>query len=506
MKKLLVLTLFLVTGLKAQNDLDAIRYSRTGINGTSRFTAMGGAFGALGADISCASYNPAGIGLYRKGDLSFGGGLRFTRNNGTIYDRKSNVADANFVFNNFGIALAFDTKSDPESRHVLAFTNTQLNNFNEQTRLSGYTKNSSIAQDMLNIANERGSVDNLNSSYEYMGYYTYVLDTFQGKFFSYVDLGRTVLQRRDIVTSGRMNELNFAYSYSYKDNIYFGASIGLPRISYTSTTTHTESDDKDSMRIVQTGPTTYSNTYIVAPPGNSVEQDKLGFNSLSYQEFFATSGRGYNLKLGALFRVNESLRLGAYYHTSSILNLTDRYSNTMSASYDFDPKKTLDITDPPEGGYYTYKIITPSKFGLNAAYIFGKKGAIALDYELVNYRRASLSATDISVFEGVNAVIANKYKSGSNIRIGGEYNINPVMLRAGYNMQGSPFGNSFTGSFVRHTISFGVGFRTKSNIYYDFVWLRSFSNEDYYMFTTIPQRAQINYNSSQLAATVGIKF
>ena len=36
----------------AQNDLDAIRYSRNGVGGTARFVGMGGAFGAAGADLS----------------------------------------------------------------------------------------------------------------------------------------------------------------------------------------------------------------------------------------------------------------------------------------------------------------------------------------------------------------------------------------------------------------------------------------------------------------------
>ena len=43
--------------------------------GTARYVGMGGALGALGADISVISWNPAGIGLYRKNDiaLTFGG-------------------------------------------------------------------------------------------------------------------------------------------------------------------------------------------------------------------------------------------------------------------------------------------------------------------------------------------------------------------------------------------------------------------------------------------------
>ena len=125
---------------------------------------------------------------------------------------------------------------------------------------------------------------------------------------------------------------------------------------------------------------------------------------------------------------------------------------------------------------------------------------------MVNYKTAYLSSATPTDFAGVNSIIKNKYSFSSNVRAGVEFNVKPVMIRAGYNMQGSPFGNSFTGSFVRQTVSLGVGFRSKNNVFYDFVWYKNFTGENYYMFTTINQKSQINYSSSMLAATIGIKF
>lgn len=36
----------------SQSQLDAFKYSQTELNGTARYLGMGGAFGALGGDIS----------------------------------------------------------------------------------------------------------------------------------------------------------------------------------------------------------------------------------------------------------------------------------------------------------------------------------------------------------------------------------------------------------------------------------------------------------------------
>ena len=40
------------------------------LNGTARYVGMGGAMDALGADISTMGSNPAGIGLFRRGQVS----------------------------------------------------------------------------------------------------------------------------------------------------------------------------------------------------------------------------------------------------------------------------------------------------------------------------------------------------------------------------------------------------------------------------------------------------
>lgn len=498
--------------LIAQNDLDAIRYSRLGVNGTSRFTAMGGAFGALGADLSCAGYNPGGLALFTKGEVSFGGGLKFVKNDGTINGKTSGVSDASFVFNNFGFMLAWPSQVDKDSRHVVGFTNMQVQNFYDRTLTSSYTTNS-IAKDMLNLAVQKLEPPNLTSGYEFMGYQTYVLDTVvrQGKtqFFSFVDIKRNVLQTREVVTSGRINDLNISYAYSYKDKYYIGASLGLPRVTFTSTTTHTEVDDKDSMTVTITSApgasvTTYTTTYNEEP--SFIYTDKLGFNSLTYVEYFNTTGRGLNLKIGGVARLNDNVRIGMYFHSPTVFNLEDKYYNSMTSTFDYDKKNPYEYKDPADGGYFKYKIITPSRFGLNTGFIIGKRAAIGLDYELVNYKNAQLSSTTVSDFAGVNAVIKNKYSYASNIRAGVEFNVKPVFLRAGYNMQGSPFGKVFSGSFVRNTFSLGFGFRSKNHMFFDFVWYKTYSSEDYYMFNTIPQKSVLAYSNTQLAATIGIKF
>ncbi len=509
MNRFILLMSCVMTGtfLLAQNDLDALRYSRGGIGGTSRFVAMGGAFGAVGADLSAAAYNPAGLGVFRKGEVSFSGGIRLTGNEATIHNRKTSVPDARFVFNNFGFSMAFKPARDPDSRHVIAFSNTQVFNFFNSTRMSGYTNSSSIAKDMLTLANEQGHPNDLNYNYEGLGFETFLLDTVDNRFISLLDTKRSVSQTRDLVTTGRMNDQNFSYAYSHKDKFYFGGSLGIPRITYESTTTHYEVDDKDSMQI-NFSQGSYTHTYKDSMPYlNSYYSSLGGFNSLTYTEYFKTTGTGFNVKLGGIMRVNDLVRVGLYYHTPTVYRLADVYYNELSVTFDQNKSTAETSANPVEGvGEFNYRVITPGRAGANVAVVLAKKAVIALDYEMVNYSRAQLGSTNISDFAAVNNLIKSKYTSGHNMRLGAEYNFQPLMVRAGYAMYGSPFGDVFSGEFVRHSISAGLGFRTGRSFYMDMAWVSFISEENYYPFTTLNTRASLNYSNTMISLTGGFKF
>ena len=60
----------LFNGIIAKNVEDALRYSQIFYGGTARFMSMGGAFTAVGGDISSLSQNPAGIGVFRSSEIT----------------------------------------------------------------------------------------------------------------------------------------------------------------------------------------------------------------------------------------------------------------------------------------------------------------------------------------------------------------------------------------------------------------------------------------------------
>ena len=80
----------------AQNEEDALRYSLTKLSGTARYTAMGGAFTALGGDLSSVSLNPAAIGVYRRSEFSFTPAFNFQDTEASYNGTNSEESRLNF--------------------------------------------------------------------------------------------------------------------------------------------------------------------------------------------------------------------------------------------------------------------------------------------------------------------------------------------------------------------------------------------------------------------------
>lgn len=82
----------------AQETYQNTKMAENSLTGTARYVGMGGAMEALGADISTMSSNPAGIGLFRKSQVSMTFGV---------------VAqtDAETALNYNGSTLSFDGKN-----------------------------------------------------------------------------------------------------------------------------------------------------------------------------------------------------------------------------------------------------------------------------------------------------------------------------------------------------------------------------------------------------------
>ena len=92
---------------QAQDINDALRFSQDFQSGTARFRAMGGAFGALGGDLSSIGINPAGSSVFANSQVGITLGSYNAKNTSTYYGNSNSENDSNFDISQAGAVYVF---------------------------------------------------------------------------------------------------------------------------------------------------------------------------------------------------------------------------------------------------------------------------------------------------------------------------------------------------------------------------------------------------------------
>ena len=470
---------FSFSGLKAQNEIDALRYSQVFPVGTAKSLSMGGATGAVGGDFSSLSINPAGIGLYRSSEFSFSPSLYW--NNTTSEFRGESYSDEAYNLNLGNIGFVFNNNKGKESGWIstsFGFGYNKLNNFNREVLMRGVNNTDSYLDNFVFYANEYPTLDPL---FEELAWETNLLpfDTVANEYWNDIqDAGYGQVQQRQITTRGSLGEYTFSYGANYNHKFYVGATLGINRLSFEQIVTHEETD-----------------------PDNIIPV----FHAFEFEEYLDTRGTGYSLKLGIIGRPVSFLRIGAAYHLPTFYYLSDLYENTMLSYFDGDSGFENEVASSGLNEY-VYRLRTPSKFLGSAAVTIGKMAMLTVDYEYVNYSNANLEASGNSFFEENNTV-NTIYKSTSNIKFGGEVKLDGFYLRGGYALYGSPYSlGEANVDANRSVISGGIGLRSK--FFFIDAGYSVYSEEmNYYMY--VPQMVDGSLNSSNgntAQITLGFRF
>ena len=244
---ILIILLALFTGSFAQLVDDALRYSQVFYTGTARFTSMGGAFTALGGDLSSLSQNPAGLGVFRSSEISvtpqlfhISSAASFNGSATSDYIYNFNLAQAGIVTN----LIDNNAESGLISLNF-GYTYTMKSNLTQNGLIKGVSNNSSMTDYWADIS--AGYYK--DELYDYvadadLAYWAGLIDTIPGYDRDYAsifwyygdsafgDYGQTI--RRLISTDGSTSEHSFSIGGNYSDKFYFGMTLGVSRIYYIS--------------------------------------------------------------------------------------------------------------------------------------------------------------------------------------------------------------------------------------------------------------------------------
>jgi hypothetical protein len=348
---------FLATGLAAQNEQDVLRYSFIQTGGTTRSLSMGGALGAVGGDFAALSINPAGLGIYRKGEFSFTGDYNSFNANARYLGNTMTDNGFKMGFSHFGVVMPIiiDKEGSGIKGVTFAVGYNKLKDYGQNIKMKGINTTNSLVDEFVNSANSsKGSWDPYTDG---LAWETYLIDydSVAGVYFS--DFGGSKYgqtQRRTVSTKGSLAEYDFSLGVNLSDKLFLGATMGVQKADYTEVWEHSETDPNDVINF---------------------------FDAFSFRNTLSTTGSGVNLKLGLLAKPMEFLRIGASIQTPTVLNLNDDFSSNMST--DLNDGELTHKYDA--SGQFDYSVSTPFKATGSLAFIFKQYGLISVDYEYVDY-------------------------------------------------------------------------------------------------------------------------
>ena len=453
MKKYLYLILagFTFSAVQSQELVDALRYSQDNPNGSARYRAMSGAFGALGGDLSSLNVNPAGSAVFNNNQLAFSFSNVDTKNKSNYFGTNMTGKDNSFDINQAGAVFVFNNRSQSNwTKIALAINYEQTNNFNNAIISAGTNPTNSVGDYFLYYANANPSRNlggiplgnisiNNGASYSqlnyidqqaFLGYQGYLInpetDTDENTvYISNVPQGGNYYHENTITSEGYNGKLSFNAATSYKDKLYLGLTLNSHFTDFRQSTFFDEVNDNAN--------------------NNAIDLVSTSFDNEIY-----TYGSGFSFQLGAIAKLNEEVRLGLSYESPTWNKFNDEVRQELVSSYydrtetDTPPISFTDIDSFQTTIYDTYKLKTPGKITGSIAYVFNKKGLISLDYGYKDYSSIEYSMERDTRNTYINSDISEQLRGASEIRLGGEYKIERLSLRAGYRFEGSPYKDKTT--------------------------------------------------------------
>ncbi len=527
-----------------QSAIDAQQVTQSDFRGTARFMSMGGAFTALGGDLSTMNQNPAGIGVYRSNEIGVTLDINpqktetpFTGGQFPNTATQTKVACNNFGFVgttrldgalktlNWGVTYNKTASFDRVYNGYLPTVNTSLSNYiaafsygipednlytDDWDKYNPYQDTNSdwlsiLAYDTFMI-NATGTTPDGGNSYS--GLY---------KSNSTADALFSVRER------GSVDEYNISVGGNVENVVYWGLGVGITDLDYQRAVYYSESI------------------------GNALVPDDNGYLGNGNYEFDldnvkTISGSGWNIKAGLIFRPVNELRIGLAVHTPTWYRFSQTYDavNKFTFTPTDDAGNTIGETqsgDPyTDQAFFQWKLNAPWKFMVGLAGVIGNKAIVSADYEFQGYN--SMKAQTPYRYDDwgngyqyqedpfINNAVKDYFKNVNIVRLGLEYRVTPQLsVRAGYNISTSNVkqeaydgaieviasGTDPSYTFTKQTqnITCGLGYRYQA-WYIDAAYVYTDRNGKFNAYTNwdgniAPSMSLKDHNSS-IVLTTGFKF
>lgn len=508
MKKLLMLSIGLISAsfVLAQDITDAVRYSMDEIQGSARFSAMSGAFGALGGDMSSVNINPAGSAIFNNSHASLSLGLFNTKNKVSYFEGNNSYSNANVDLNQLGAGFVFNNNdsNSPWRKFTLSFAYDRTANFDNEWQARGtntnsidsyflaYTNNSDIYFGDLkllngeNIEQAYANIGGLQNGYAmqqaFLGYWAGVIDPAnldddtndeELNYNSNVAAG-TFNQSYLYASTGYNGKLAFNFAADYNDKLFIGVNLNSHFIDYDKLTRLRETNSNETSVV----------------------------NNIGFENILSTTGSGFSFQLGAIAKITKDFRAGLSYNSPTWYRISEELSQGINSN---NADSEINYISSVINIYPDYKLQTPGKLTGSLAYVFGKQGLISFDYSVKDYSNSKFKPSTDPLFSGINNNINDILGSAASYRIGGEYRYKQVSLRGGYRFEESPYkDDNFYGDLTGYSLGLGYNF---GNMNLDFAFSQAERDTNYQLYNVgLTDTASIESKFTNFILTLGFNL
>ena len=438
-------------GLLMDKDLlmptDMIELSQTQFNfGTARAMAMAGAFTSLGADLSSMSINPAGLGMYRHGDISITPMMSFARSKGNAPEYGRNSRDR-FSMANIGVVInAYEGSRSLISLNV-GFGYNRIADFNYDYGFVRQNQGGTIGDAYARQLNWDGVSKNdfytnggsgdwvwpndpqyWNAMLAYRGFLIDQTDPDDPGTWKPTWVGNNagVDHYTMLRSKGSIGEYVLSVGANINNKIYIGASLGIQSVYQRKYIDYVEEYFYD------------------APSQNTPD---FGNSGLDYQllrwklnQSVIVDGTGVNFKAGIVYRPTANLRLGAAIHTPTYYSLDYSYRADIFSDIrnNADNKVATVGNATPRAnnsGGNSWDFTSPARLMFGASYTFGTFAIVSIDYERDWYngiRVKNVPQYNYFSEEDYKAEFKHNFQGTNSIRAGVEVKPLPILaLRVG---------------------------------------------------------------------------
>lgn len=501
----LVIVITAMTHTQAQNINDGIRYGLEDNIGTARFTALSGAMGALGGDISAMRINPAGGAVFLTNNVTLTASMTDKSNKASYFNNiensfsnkvNLNQAGGVFVFNNpngassfkkFTIGFNYDTSRNLDDELFFAGkgNNSIGNFFLEQaqgfsTDIFELRGNESISDLYAYLGETQGAAAQ-NAFLGYQGFLFDPLDPDNPNNNQYLsNIGDGSFNQEFLYLSKGYNSkftLNFATQIT--DDFYIGANLNTHSIDFRRSTLLVETNSN---------------------PGSFI-------NAVGFENNLYVRGAGVSAQFGGIAKIAENLRLGLTFDTPTWYDISEETTQHLESRRLEDGQDITAVISPNVRNIYeSYTLRTPSKLTGSIAYIFGGHGLVSFDYSYKDHSNTKFSPERTSIyFNELNNSINNTLTGSSTYKVGAEYRIDLFSLRGGYSYEQSAYKDSATLGDVQG-FSFGAGYNLGS-YFFDLAYARTQQDRFEQMYSVgLTDSAKVKSIYNNFMFSVGFNF